>query len=70
MRKTSKRGTRFRRSLLPAFQDGPGGDDPQDAVHFELMSIALSVARLRQLIAAEAAAIVSYQSRRALRKRT
>jgi hypothetical protein len=70
MRKTSKRGARFRRSLLPPFQDSPGGDDPHDSAHFELMSIVLSVARLRQLMAPEAAAIGGHQSRRALRKRT
>lgn len=50
MRKCSKRETRFPRAIPPASGDEPRQDDPHDAVNFELMSIALSVARLQEII--------------------
>jgi hypothetical protein len=63
MLKCSKRETRFPRSLLPAFSDGPQ-DDPHDAIYFELMSIALSVSRLRDIIQKRIGAVQSPRGRR------
>jgi hypothetical protein len=64
MLKCSKRAARFPRSLLPAFSDSPQQDDPHDAIHFELMSIALSVARLREIVQQSIGAVQSPRGRR------
>ena len=74
MRKCSKRETRFPRAIPPASGDEPRQDDPHDAVNFELMSIALSVARLQEIIGARPdlvpARAVTQPARRTAAKRS
>ena len=70
MFKRSKRETRVLRPNSKCFS-GPRREEPDDAVNFELMSIALSVARLRHLMAVDVPAINGGgHSERTFRRRT
>jgi len=70
MFKRTKRETRVPRPNSKCFSD-PRREEPDDAVNFELMSIALSVARLRHLMAVDVPAInCGGHSERTFRRRT